>query len=133
MTAFVEVIFDNSDGRMTVEGDEVVLRRTIGVKKDEFFLNRKRVTKQVHTYNKLTPPSHSLSVETHTHTHTLTHTHTHTGGLLPAGVCGVFAVESLLHCAARESEHAHLDEGRAAPGLAEGGGRCVCVCVCVMW
>lgn len=31
---------------MTVEGDEVVLRRTIGVKKDEFFLNRKRVTKQ---------------------------------------------------------------------------------------
>jgi structural maintenance of chromosome 3 (chondroitin sulfate proteoglycan 6) len=46
MTAFVEVIFDNSDGRMTVEGDEVVLRRTIGVKKDEFFLNRKRVTKQ---------------------------------------------------------------------------------------
>jgi len=46
MTAFVEVIFDNSDGRLTVEGDEVVLRRTIGVKKDEFFLNRKRVTKQ---------------------------------------------------------------------------------------
>ena len=46
MSAFVEVIFDNSDGRMTVEGDEVVLRRTIGVKKDEFFLNRTRVTKQ---------------------------------------------------------------------------------------
>lgn len=46
MSAFVEVIFDNSEGRMTVDGDEVVLRRTIGVKKDEFFLNRKRVTKQ---------------------------------------------------------------------------------------
>ena len=30
---------------MAVEGTEVVLRRTIGVKKDEFFLNRKRVTK----------------------------------------------------------------------------------------
>lgn len=28
------------------DGDEVVLRRTIGLKKDEFFLNRKRVTKQ---------------------------------------------------------------------------------------
>lgn len=42
----MQVVFDNSDGRMTVEGDEVVLRRTIGVKKDEFFLNRKRVTKQ---------------------------------------------------------------------------------------
>ena len=45
MAAFVEVVFDNSDGRMTVDGDEVVLRRTIGLKKDEFFLNRKRVTK----------------------------------------------------------------------------------------
>jgi structural maintenance of chromosome 3 (chondroitin sulfate proteoglycan 6) len=45
MSAFVEIVFDNSDGRMTVDGDEVVLRRTIGLKKDEFFLNRKRVTK----------------------------------------------------------------------------------------
>ena len=45
MAAFVEVVFDNSDGRLTVEMDEVVLRRTIGLKKDEFFLNRKRVTK----------------------------------------------------------------------------------------
>ena len=39
------MVFDNSDGRMTVDGDEVVLRRTVGLKKDEFFLNRKRVTK----------------------------------------------------------------------------------------
>ena len=30
MSAFVEVVFDNSDGRLPVEGDEVVLRRTIG-------------------------------------------------------------------------------------------------------
>jgi len=42
---FEKVVFDNSDGRMTVDGDEVVLRRTVGLKKDEFFLNRKRVTK----------------------------------------------------------------------------------------
>ena len=28
-----------------LDADEVVLRRTIGLKKDEFFLNRKRVTK----------------------------------------------------------------------------------------
>ena len=41
----IKVVFDNSDGRMTVDGDEVVLRRTVGLKKDEFFLNRKRVTK----------------------------------------------------------------------------------------
>jgi structural maintenance of chromosome 3 (chondroitin sulfate proteoglycan 6) len=30
MSAFVEIVFDNSDGRLPVEGDEVVLRRTIG-------------------------------------------------------------------------------------------------------
>lgn len=46
MTAYVELIFDNSDGRLAQDGDEVVLRRSIGLKKDEFFLNRKRVTKQ---------------------------------------------------------------------------------------
>ena len=45
MSAFVEVVFDNADGRLAIDGDEVVLRRTIGLKKDEFFLNRKRVTK----------------------------------------------------------------------------------------
>jgi len=45
MAAYVEIIFDNSDGRLSVESDEVVLRRTIGHKKDEFFVNRKRVQK----------------------------------------------------------------------------------------
>ncbi|GMI01375.1 hypothetical protein TrLO_g1143 [Triparma laevis f. longispina] len=45
MSAFCEIVFDNSDGRLSVDGDEVVLRRTIGLKKDEFFLNRKRVNK----------------------------------------------------------------------------------------
>ncbi len=44
-SAYVDVIFDNSDGRMAQDGDEVVVRRTIGLKKDEFFVNRKRVTK----------------------------------------------------------------------------------------
>ena len=45
MAAYVEIIFDNSDGRLSIDSDEVVLRRTIGHKKDEFFLNRKRVQK----------------------------------------------------------------------------------------
>ena len=45
MSAFVEVVFDNRDSRLPVETDEVVLRRTIGLKKDEFFLNRKHVSK----------------------------------------------------------------------------------------
>lgn len=49
VNAFVEVVFDNSDGRFSVDSsttsDEVVLRRTVGHKKDEFFLQRKRATK----------------------------------------------------------------------------------------
>ena len=46
MNAFVEIVFDNSDNRFSLENsDEVVLRRTIGHKKDEFFLQRKRATK----------------------------------------------------------------------------------------
>lgn len=45
VSAFVEIIFDNTDGRFSLDADEVVLRRTIGHKKDEFFLQRKRATK----------------------------------------------------------------------------------------
>jgi structural maintenance of chromosome 3 (chondroitin sulfate proteoglycan 6) len=45
MAAYVEIVFDNSDGRFSVESDEVILRRTVGHKKDEFFLNRKRIQK----------------------------------------------------------------------------------------
>lgn len=45
LAAYVEIVFDNSDGRLPVDADEVVLRRTVGVKKDEFFLNRKHITK----------------------------------------------------------------------------------------
>ena len=45
MSAYVEIIFDNADGRLSVDSDEVILRRTIGHKKDEFFLNRKRIQK----------------------------------------------------------------------------------------
>ena len=40
------MVFDNSDGRLAVDSDEVVLRRTIGLKKDEFFVQRKRATKK---------------------------------------------------------------------------------------
>lgn len=41
VNAFVEIVFDNSDQRLTIDtSDEVVLRRTIGLKKDEFFLQR---------------------------------------------------------------------------------------------
>ncbi|XP_076467825.1 structural maintenance of chromosomes protein 3-like [Babylonia areolata] len=45
ITAFVEIIFDNSDNRIPIEKDEVVLRRVIGSKKDQYFLDKKMVTK----------------------------------------------------------------------------------------
>ncbi len=45
-TAFVEIVFDNSDGRFPVEGKEVTIRRTVGAKKDEYFLDKKHSTKQ---------------------------------------------------------------------------------------
>ena len=41
MTASVEIIFDNSDQRFPIEKDEVSLKRTIGLKKDEYFLDNK--------------------------------------------------------------------------------------------
>ncbi|KAK5109113.1 hypothetical protein LTR62_007475 [Meristemomyces frigidus] len=46
MSAYVEIIFDNKDGRFPTDTPEVVLRRTIGQKKDEYSLNRKNTTKQ---------------------------------------------------------------------------------------
>ncbi|WPH03250.1 Hypothetical protein R9X50_00612700 [Acrodontium crateriforme] len=45
MSAYVEVIFDNSDSRFPTDTAEVTLRRTIGQKKDEYSLNRKNTTK----------------------------------------------------------------------------------------
>ena len=45
ISAYVEVYFDNSDQRFPLEKDEVVLRRMIGVKKDDYLLDRKPITK----------------------------------------------------------------------------------------
>ncbi|KAK7300360.1 hypothetical protein RJT34_11204 [Clitoria ternatea] len=41
LSAFVEIVFDNSDNRIPVDKEEVRLRRTIGLKKDEYFLDGK--------------------------------------------------------------------------------------------
>jgi structural maintenance of chromosome 3 (chondroitin sulfate proteoglycan 6) len=46
ITAFVEIVFDNSDRRLPMSKDEVVLRRTVGQKKDQFFIDKKNVTKK---------------------------------------------------------------------------------------
>ena len=45
MSAFVEIIFDNSDDRFPTGKSELILRRTIGMKKDEYSLDRKNATK----------------------------------------------------------------------------------------
>jgi structural maintenance of chromosome 3 (chondroitin sulfate proteoglycan 6) len=45
MSGFVEIIFDNTDGRLPVEKDEVAIKRAIGMKKDQYFLDKKVVTK----------------------------------------------------------------------------------------
>ncbi|CAA7022681.1 unnamed protein product [Microthlaspi erraticum] len=44
-SAFVEIVFDNSDNRIPVDKEEIRLRRTIGLKKDEYFLDAKHITK----------------------------------------------------------------------------------------
>jgi structural maintenance of chromosome 3 (chondroitin sulfate proteoglycan 6) len=40
-----QLLTHSLSGRIPIETEEVVLRRTIGQKKDEFFLNRKRIQK----------------------------------------------------------------------------------------
>jgi structural maintenance of chromosome 3 (chondroitin sulfate proteoglycan 6) len=41
----VEIVFDNSDNRFPTGHDEVILRRTIGQKKDEYSLDKKSASK----------------------------------------------------------------------------------------
>lgn len=45
LSAYVEIVFDNSDQRFPTGNDEVILRRTIGQKKDEYSLDRKSASK----------------------------------------------------------------------------------------
>ena len=45
LSAFVEIVFDNSDNRFPTGKEEVILRRTIGSKKDEFSLDKKSTGK----------------------------------------------------------------------------------------
>ncbi|PWN19657.1 putative SMC3 [Microstroma glucosiphilum] len=45
LSAFVEIVFDNADGRFPTNGVEVILRRTIGLKKDEYSIDRRSASK----------------------------------------------------------------------------------------
>lgn len=41
----VEIVFDNADNRFPTGKEEVILRRTIGLKKDEYSLDKKSASK----------------------------------------------------------------------------------------
>ena len=45
VSAYVEIILDNSDERIHLESGDVTIRRQIGAKKDEYFINLKKVVK----------------------------------------------------------------------------------------
>jgi len=45
ISASVEIIFDNSDSRFPMEKKEVSIKRTIGLKKDEYFVNSTHASK----------------------------------------------------------------------------------------
>jgi len=45
VSAYVEIIFDNSDNRIPIEKEEITLRRVIGSKKDQYFIDKKNVTR----------------------------------------------------------------------------------------
>lgn len=45
MSAFVEIVFDNTDRRIPIAKDEISIRRTIGMKKDDYSLDHKSSTK----------------------------------------------------------------------------------------
>lgn len=46
MSAFVEITFDNSDNRLPVDKETVTIRRTIGLKKDEYKLDGKTMSQR---------------------------------------------------------------------------------------
>jgi len=45
ISAYVEITFDNKDNRIPIDKEEVTLRRSIGAKKDEYFLDNKHIKK----------------------------------------------------------------------------------------
>lgn len=44
--AYVEIVFDNSSQRLPIKDNEVSVRRSIGINKDEYFIQRKHSTRQ---------------------------------------------------------------------------------------
>uniref|UniRef100_A0A8K9XWB8 Structural maintenance of chromosomes protein n=1 Tax=Oncorhynchus mykiss TaxID=8022 RepID=A0A8K9XWB8_ONCMY len=62
ISAFVEIIFDNSDNRLPIDKEEVSLRRVIGAKKDQYFLDKKMVTSKIINQMATAPDSQRLKL-----------------------------------------------------------------------
>ncbi|KAK8814175.1 hypothetical protein WA158_008037 [Blastocystis sp. Blastoise] len=45
VSAFVEILFDNSDRRFPIDDDEVTITRSISIKKDEYYVNTKHYSR----------------------------------------------------------------------------------------
>lgn len=45
MSAYVEVVFDNADGRIPINKKEISIRRTVGLKKDDYSMDGKAATR----------------------------------------------------------------------------------------
>ncbi|XP_063934651.1 uncharacterized protein LOC135146415 [Zophobas morio] len=45
-SGYVQITFDNTDRTIPIDEDEVVLRRTLGMKKGEYYLNKKMTSKE---------------------------------------------------------------------------------------
>lgn len=45
MSAYVEIVFDNTDRRFPLQRDEIAIRRTIGLKKDDYSMDGKSATR----------------------------------------------------------------------------------------
>ena len=61
LNAFVEVVFNNCDRRFPIDCDEVRIRRVIGSKKDQFFMNGKLASSRSEVQGTLEAAGFSLS------------------------------------------------------------------------
>ena len=108
MSAYVEIHFDNSTGRFPVEKDEVVIKRAIGLKKDEYFIDRKHANKnEVRRPTSLACRSAFLPTGAdcagqHAPSHVHVHVHVHHGIVGPSCGSGYpldLLAPSMPHCA----------------------------------
>ena len=101
-----------------IDRDEVVLRRQIGLKKDEYSLDKKHVRYRIGDL--LFPPSSLLTL---TLSAVVLWHRQQARRREPARECWLLAIQSVLHCAAGQGQRVDHDEGFRASRVAQGSGR----------